>query len=74
MMDELWKGIALGCFRLAFSVLMGCVVRVGDWDILGVGAKFRGRGDGRDPEKAHGYIFPIAYAFNKAVANGLLPF
>ena len=39
MMDGLWKGIALGCFLLAFSVLMGCVVRVGDWDILGVGGK-----------------------------------
>jgi hypothetical protein len=39
MNDGLWKGIALGCFLLAFSVLMGCVVRVGDWDILGVGGK-----------------------------------
>jgi len=39
MMDGRWKGIALGCFRLAFSVLMGCVVRVGDWDILGVVGK-----------------------------------
>ena len=74
MMDGLWKGIALGCFLLTFSVFMGCVVRVGDWDILGVGENFRRRGMGETPKMRTDNFFFNAYTFNKAHANRLVPF
>ena len=50
------EGIALGCCLLGFSVLMDCVVWVGDWDILGVWKRLGDGGVGETPKNVHGYI------------------
>ena len=38
-------------FSVCFCVLTGCVVRVGDWDILGVGKSLGYGGMGKTPKK-----------------------
>ena len=71
MKDGLWKGAALGCFLLAFSVLMDCVVRVGDWDILGVGKSLGDGGMGETPKKERTDIYYLTiYEFNSLIQSG----